>query len=32
MTESEMRADPRVAKARSENRRVVIRVYYGGVQ
>ena len=32
MTESEMRNDPRVAKARSENRRVVIRVYYGGVQ
>ena len=31
-TESEMRNDPRVAKARSENRRVVIRVYYGGVQ
>jgi chemotaxis protein MotB len=32
MTESEMRGDPRVAKARSDNRRVVIRVYYGGVQ
>jgi chemotaxis protein MotB len=31
-TESEMRADPRVSKARSDNRRVVIRVYYGGVQ
>jgi len=31
-TESEMRSDPRVAKARSDNRRVVIRVYYGGVQ
>jgi chemotaxis protein MotB len=26
------RTDPRVAKARSENRRVVIRVYTGGVQ
>jgi flagellar motor protein MotB len=32
VTESEMRNDPRVTKARSENRRVVIRVYYGGVQ
>jgi len=32
MTESEMRGDPHVAKARAENRRVVIRVYYGGVQ
>jgi chemotaxis protein MotB len=31
-TESEARNDPRIAKARSENRRVVIRVYYGGVQ
>jgi chemotaxis protein MotB len=31
-TDSEMRNDPRVTKARSENRRVVIRVYYGGVQ
>jgi chemotaxis protein MotB len=31
-TESEMRNDPRVGKARSENRRVVIRVYYGAVQ
>jgi chemotaxis protein MotB len=31
-TESEMRNDPRVGKARSDNRRVVIRVYYGGVQ
>ena len=30
--EAEARNDPRVAKARAENRRVVIRVYSGGIQ
>ena len=32
LAEGEGRNDPHIAKARSENRRVVIRVYYGGIQ
>jgi chemotaxis protein MotB len=32
VSEGEARSDPRIAKARAENRRVVIRVYYGGIQ